>query len=205
MRIALRLRRQMMFVLLISILLVSLVPMAAIAAPNAAPVASGSYYIVRPGDTLSQIARYYSVSIQSLMAANGLWNANLVRVGQRLYIPAADNYTPPSPACYNYYRVRPGDTISGIAAWLGVNAWSLASANGLSNWNSIYVGQRLCVPNVYVPPAPAPAPSGYYTVRAGDTLSSIALRFGISPHHLAWINGISNPNYIYVGQVLRIA
>lgn len=205
MRNVFHVRRKMVFALLIGVLLLSLLPMTAMAAPNSAPMASGSYYVVRPGDTLSQIARYYSVSIQDLMAANGLWNSNLIRVGQHLYIPVASNYTPPSPACYNYFRVRPGDTLSGIAAWLGVNAWSLASANGLSNWNSIYVGQKLCVPNVYVQPGPPPAPAGYYTVHAGDTLSSIALRYGVSVHHLAWINGISNPNNIYVGQVLRLA
>lgn len=193
-------QRQLLFALLISALLLSLLPMSASAMTSAAPVASGSYYVVRPGDTLSGIARYYSVSLQQLMVANGLWNANLIRVGQRLYIPAAGNYVPPSPACYSYYIVRPGDSMTGIARYFGVSAWSLAQANGLSNWNYIYSGQRLCVPNVYVPPAT----SNYYTVRSGDNLSSIAVRFGVGMYYLASLNGISNPNYIYVGQVLRV-
>jgi len=193
----LMLRRRFLAVAMVAAILISMLPIAA----TAMPMASGGYYIVRPGDTLSQIAVYNSVSIQQLMVANGLINPNLIRVGQRLTIPAAGNYVPPSPACYNYYRVRYGDTMTSIAAWLGVNAWSLAQANGIANWNAIYVGQKLCIPNVYVPPAT----SGYYTVRHGDTLSSIAARYGLDMYYLASLNGIANPNYIYVGQVLRVS
>lgn len=192
----LTIRRKFVSVALIAAILLTLLPFAA----TAMPMSSSGYYVVRPGDTLSQIAVYHSVSIQQLMVANGLLNPNLIRVGQRLHIPAAGNYVPPSPACYNYYTVRRGDTMTGIAAWLGVNAWPLAQANGIANWNAIYTGQRLCIPNVYVPPAT----SGYYTVRAGDTLSSIAARYGVGMHYLASLNGIANPNYIYVGQVLRV-
>ncbi|RGC24847.1 LysM peptidoglycan-binding domain-containing protein [Hungatella hathewayi] len=54
-------------------------------------------------------------------------------------------------------------------------------------------------------PAPAPAPaSRTYTVKSGDTLSEIAAKYGTTYQHLADINGISNPNVIYAGQVLKI-
>lgn len=54
-------------------------------------------------------------------------------------------------------------------------------------------------------PAPAPAPaSRTYTVKSGDTLSGIAAKYGTTYQHLADINGISNPNVIYAGQVLKI-
>ncbi len=53
------------------------------------------------------------------------------------------------------------------------------------------------------PPKPA-TPGNTYTVRAGDTLSGIASRYGTTYQHLAEINGISNPNLICVGQVLKI-
>ncbi len=194
-------RRRIIMIVLTALLLLSALPSMAVARSNEAPTNSGSYYVVRHGDTLSQIARYYSVSIQQMMIANGLANPNYIRVGQSLYIPAAGNYVPPSTNCYSYYTVRYGDTMGGIAAYLGVNAWSLAQANGLSNWNHIYVGQNLCVPNVYRPPAT----SGYYTVRGGDTLSAIAVRYGQTVHYLAAINGIANPNHIRVGQVLRVS
>ncbi|MEZ4861780.1 MAG: LysM peptidoglycan-binding domain-containing protein [Caldilineaceae bacterium] len=44
----------------------------------------------------------------------------------------------------------------------------------------------------------------FYRVRSGDTLSGIAAAFGTSMWRLESINGISNPNYIYVGEVLRV-
>ncbi len=55
--------------------------------------------------------------------------------------------------------------------------------------------------------APDPAPvadGGIYVVRAGDTLNSIAARFGVSPGALARANGIANPNLIYLGQRLVV-
>ena len=44
----------------------------------------------------------------------------------------------------------------------------------------------------------------YYTVKAGDTLGSIAARYGTTYTKLAQRNGITNPNVIYVGQKIRI-
>ena len=52
---------------------------------------------------------------------------------------------------------------------------------------------------------PTPGPSGKtYTVQYGDTLSAIAIRFGTTVAVLVQLNGISNPDYIYVGQVLKL-
>lgn len=60
-------------------------------------------------------------------------------------------------------------------------------------------------------PAPAPAPKpvapavpSTYTVRSGDTLSAIAVRFGISESELVLLNGIHNVNQIFIGQVLKL-
>ena len=54
-------------------------------------------------------------------------------------------------------------------------------------------------------PTPTPTPSGRtYTVQYGDTLSAIALRYGTTVQVLCQLNNISNPNYIYVGQVLKL-
>ena len=51
---------------------------------------------------------------------------------------------------------------------------------------------------------PAPKPVTTYTVRAGDTLSGIAAKFGTSTQNLASLNGITNPNFIRVGQKLKV-
>jgi len=54
-------------------------------------------------------------------------------------------------------------------------------------------------------PAPAPSLSGTYTVKSGDTLSGIAAKYGTTVAALAAANGISNPNLIKVGQVLKLS
>lgn len=194
-------RRTGLLLLLCLTLTLALLPAAVSAAPDAVPAASGSYHIVKAGETLSHIARYYSVTVNALKAANGLSDANYIYIGQRLYIPAAGG----APAgCKSYYYVQHGDTLSEIAAWFGVSYWGLASANGLGNANYIYVGQKLCIPNIYGGPSHPGPGAGHYTVKAGDTLSEIAQWNGTTVHHLMHLNGLSNPNYIYIGQTLRL-
>lgn len=102
-----------------------------------------------------------------------------------------------SPAT-NTYTVRSGDTLSSIAAKFGTNYQALASLNGISNPNLIYVGQVLRVNGS------ASTGSVYYTVRVGDNLSAIASRYGTSYQSIAALNGLSNPNLIYAGQTLKI-
>lgn len=96
------------------------------------------------------------------------------------------------------YTVRAGDTLSSIASKFGTSYQALASLNGISNPNLIYVGQVLRVNGS------ASNSSVYYTVRAGDNLSAIASRYGTSYQSIASLNGLSNPNLIYAGQTLRI-
>jgi len=100
------------------------------------------------------------------------------------------------------YTVRPGDTLTRIAIRFGTTVWYLASINGLSNPNRIYVGQHLFVPCRPAPPPPGPLCN--YIVRPGDTLYRIALRFGTTVWYLASINGLSNPNRIYAWQHLWV-
>jgi putative chitinase len=189
--------RRILFALLVTIVLsTAVLPTAAMAAP----AASAGYHVVQPGQTLSSIARYYGVTVWALANANGISNPNRIYVGQNLWIPDAGSG---SPGCSTYHIVQRGDTLSGIAAWFGVNTWSLASVNGISNANHIWVGMKLCIPSAYGNPGPVTG-TGYYTVRAGDTLSKIAAWHGTSVQYLMWLNGLSNAHYIYVGQVLRV-
>ncbi len=198
-------RRLFIALVLACMLSAALIPTAAFAAPVEAPAASGMVHIVKKGETLSHIARRYSVTINALAAANGLSNASYIYVGQRLYIPAASG----APAgCTSYYYVKHGDTLSGIAAWFGIKTYTLAAANYLSNASYIYVGQKICIPSIYGGPSYPSHPGhgyGHYTVKAGDTLSEIAKWNGTTVHRLMHLNGLHNPNYIYVGQKLRLS
>ena len=89
-----------------------------------------------------------------------------------------------------------------------VNA--LVTLNGIQNANLIYPGQVLRVADSgqgsnVSQKATTATTAGTYTVRYGDTLSAIASRYGTSTSTLASINGISNPNWIYPGQVLKLS
>jgi outer membrane biosynthesis protein TonB len=60
----------------------------------------------------------------------------------------------PLPRCVAYYTVRVGDTLYSIIRRYGVSAYALMAANGISNPNSIHVGQRLCIPPGMSTPLP---------------------------------------------------
>lgn len=94
-----------------------------------------------------------------------------------------------------------------IPSWVKGRAYSVAQVSGgrvlLSGINSWINTSDVEI--ISGSSAPIQAPSvGTYTVRSGDTLSSIAAKFGTSYQTLASLNGISNPNLIFAGQVLRI-
>lgn len=117
------------------------------------------------------------------------------------------------------YTVQSGDTLSGIAEKFNTTYTWLANINNISNPNLIYVGQTLTInraaqssqlqhSNISSQPAAAntsSSSSSVYTVKSGDTLSGIAAQYGTSYEYLANLNGLSNPNMIYVGQQLKIS
>lgn len=107
-----------------------------------------------------------------------------------------ENETEPSTPEAVTYTVKRGDTLSGIAAMFGTTYQQLAAENGITNPNLIYPGQVLRIRGGSQPL--------YYTVKRGDTLSEIAARYGTTYQRLAQLNGITNPNLIYAGQVIRI-
>ncbi|MBC7264851.1 MAG: LysM peptidoglycan-binding domain-containing protein [Chloroflexi bacterium] len=120
--------------------------------------------------------------------------------------PVPPYVPPPAPPTYpTYHTVQWGETLSGIAWRYGVSMWEIARANGIWNVNRIQAGQVLLIPYPGVWPAVPPSyPPFWYTVQRGDTLSSIAWRFGRSIWAIAQANGIWNVNFIYVGQRLWI-
>jgi LysM repeat protein len=167
------------------------------AAPAPAQSA-GATVGVRAGDTLSGIAARNGTTWQALAALNGLSNPNLIRVGQVLRLTGAA--ATPAPSVSGVHVVRRGETLSSIAASAGTTWQALSRLNGLANPNLIYVGQRIQLTS-----AAATVRAGtWYTIRRGDTLSSIASRFGTRVQQLQRWNSISNPNLIIAGRLIRV-
>ena len=111
------------------------------------------------------------------------------------------------------YIVKSGDNLSTIASHYGMTVNALVTLNGIKNANLIYPGQVLRVADsgagsAVTKKATTPITSTgaqACTVRYGDTLSAIASRYGTSISALASLNGISNPSWIYPGQVLKLS
>jgi LysM repeat protein len=188
-------------------LLVGLVILALVM-PTAAQ-AQGGIYVVQRGDTLYSIAVRYGTSVQAIMQANGLSNPNLIWVGQRLRIPGAGGGSggPSGGSWGGVYVVRYGDTLYSIAIRYGTSVQAIMQANGLSNPNFIWAGQRLRIPGAGGSSrggGTVPSGGAVHVVQCGETLSSIAWRYGTSVWALVQANGLRNPNLIWVGQRLRI-
>jgi LysM repeat protein len=101
-------------------------------------------HIVQSGETLYSIARSYGVNMWAIARANGIADPNHIRAGQRLVIPTGQAGGIGHTA--TVHMVQSGETLYSIANRYGVSVWAIARANGITNPNLIYAGQRLAIP-----------------------------------------------------------
>jgi LysM repeat protein len=122
-------------------------------------------YAVQPGDTLSGIAAVHGVSLSSLAAANGVSPDSFAIAGTTLKIPSgsatsSSTASAAAPPALGGYTVRPGDTLSGIAATGGVSVQQLAWMNGLDPDHLLLAGTVIKLPTgASAPSNPNPAPT----------------------------------------------
>ncbi|MEH6491032.1 lytic transglycosylase [Halopseudomonas sp.] len=161
-------------------------------------------YQVRRGDTLSQIARRYQLSVGVIRDANDI-NGNLLRVGQTLMLPQFGDQpiTLPTPAqalasnAALSYRIKPGDSLWSIARAHGTTVNHIKRYNDLSG-NALSVGSTLMLPGNPTPDNR----SVTYTVRSGDSLSTIAARFNVQVDKIRSWNKLER--YLQPGQQLTL-
>jgi LysM repeat protein len=157
--------------------------------PGTGPV---DVYIIRRGDTLSQVAARFKTTTAKLLELNpGITNANLIYQGQRLTIPST---RAPEPG--QTYIVQRGDTLRKIAARFDTTVDVLLALNpSIKDPNRIYTGQKITLPSAVT----------IHIVVRGDTLRAIASHYNTTTARLLELNPeIKDPNVIRVGQVLRI-
>ena len=162
-------------------------------------------YRVRKGDTLSEIAEKFNVSVRKLKQWNRL-RSSQIRAGQWLTIYVREGSQTPSPAIARKtaekglkYRVRKGDTLSEIAEKFNVSVRKLKQWNRLRS-SRIRAGQILIVGK----PEQTSSSNLTYRVRKGDSLYEIAQKYNISIEELKRWNGLRS-NRIQPGQVLKIS
>ena len=165
---------------------------------------------VQSGETLSDIAARYGVSMNSMMRLNGIRNSDHVEAGQTLRLPGSVS------AGKGRHNVQSGDTLSGIAAQYRVGERQLMALNGLSSADHVEIGQTLKLPSNAVLPQAKPKPTAKpvpiqakpnaisHTVARGQTLSQIAKAYDIPLTSLVSINAIENPNQVNIGTQLML-
>ena len=180
-------------------------------------------YTVKAGDTLYGISRKFGMSLSQLISSNGISTSSIIRPGQTLRVVGGEasatvvrTSTSTARTSGGNYVVQSGDTLYSIARRSGMSLNSLLTLNGLSQSSIIYPGQSLTVSqsegNFSTPvstktnsASSVVSTSGTYTVKAGDTLYSIARRSGVSLSSLLSLNGLSQSSVIRPGQTLNVS
>lgn len=181
-------------------------------------LAQETVHVVTGGENLSMIAQRYGLTLAELAAYNGIANPNIVFVGQKIAIPGSGAApqsltaaTAELPGADGYYTVSGGETLSQIAKNHGMTTADLMRLNGIENANMIRVGQKLrlsarveAVAPVEQHLAEPQVAETIYVVKAGDTLEKIARQHQSTVQTLLVANQLPNPNFVYVGQRLRV-
>ena len=181
------------------------------------PVAAQSgdtVHIIQIGENLGTLAKRYNVDPARLAAYNHIADPNRILVGQQLVIPPAEEIpraVAPAvlPGEAGYHTVAAGESLSVIARRYGLATDDLIRLNGLTDANTIFVGQRLRlsarVDADSSANAPVPEPADeIYLVQPGDTLGQIAKQHNTTVMQLMRDNGLPNAGFVFVGQRLRI-
>jgi len=178
--------------------------------PSTRPPANARTYRIAQGDTLGTIARRHGISVAQLKAWNGL-RSNRIQAGGRLIVGEQSTSTStssrsstraassrsPSTAAGGRYRIRRGDTLGSISSRFGVSVTELKQWNGLRS-SRISEGKYLVVrpasrtvaSNSRASSSGGNGSGQRYRIRRGDSLSSIARRFGVGVDDLKAWNGL---------------
>lgn len=132
-------------------------------------------------------------------------NVDLDRYTEDIFLSEAEEIPEvENPKC-NYedrirYKIKPGDTLSEIALKYNTTVKHLAQINDIKNPNLIYAGEIIIISHNHNNSSNQKT----YTIKWGDTLSEIALKYNTTVFKLVRLNNIANPNLIYAGEKLRI-
>ena len=173
-------------------------------------------YEVQAGDTIGSIALKFGKDMIELIEANALTESDILSIGQKILIPdyqptAADLTSSGGSATGSTvaadgvveHVVQPGETLGTIAEQYGISSAELARANNIANPNLLREGQVLRIPGID-PPTAARLRGETHVVQSGESMSQIALDYGVTVDAILAANELSNPNDLRVGQELVI-
>lgn len=172
-------------------------------APTPGTCPGGFTYAVRAGDTFFSIARRFGTTVSALQAANPGIDPNRLQIGQQICVPAPAPAPGTCPGGF-LYTIRSGDTFFSLASRFGVTLQALTSANPGVDPNRLQIGQQICIPAPAPVPTPGTCPGFIYIIQSGDTLFSLAQRFGTTVSVITAANPGVDPNSLQVGQNICI-
>ena len=159
---------------------------------------SDTVYVVKSGDTLYSIALRYDTTPNAIINKNNL-TSSVLTIGQQLIIPSDPESTGEDDiTTNNTYVVQNGDSLYSISRMYGISVDDIKNANNLTS-NILTIGQVLTIPTDDV----SSNTSNLYVVKKGDSLWSIANRFGVSINQIRMINNL-NSDILNIGQTLII-
>ena len=169
--------------------------------------AAAATVTVRSGETLSDIAARYDVSVDSLMRLNGIKDPDHVEIGSRLKVPGQAATAGPGR-----HRVSEGETLGEIAARYQVSSRDLIALNDLRHADHVELGATLKLPANAVLPVTKPKQkpikvvpgASQHIVGQGQTLSQIARAYNLPMTSLVSFNQLDNPDQVMVGMRLYL-
>jgi murein DD-endopeptidase MepM/ murein hydrolase activator NlpD len=157
-------------------------------------------HTVAEGENLTYIASLYEITIEELLALNGLSNADNLFVGQTLIIPGGEG-----EAVATVYAVGGGDTLAQIAAVFNTTPTAVLQSNRMINpAQAPAAGQTVTVVSRTGSALPEAVTGTPHVVAPGETVTTVAAQYDISPAALAATNELPYPAYLFTGQRLRI-
>ena len=162
--------------------------------PPSMPSTDLSTYTVKKGDNLYDIAKKNNTTVNELKKLNNLTSNNL-SIGQVIKLPTTNKIEES-----NIYIVKAGDTLYRIALQNNTTVDALKALNNLTN-NILTIGQTLLIPTTEI--IKIPTTDTNYSIKAGDTLYSIAKRYNTTVNKIKQLNNLLTDN-IAIGQNLKL-
>ncbi|MER2030897.1 MAG: LysM peptidoglycan-binding domain-containing protein, partial [Solibacillus sp.] len=137
-------------------------------------------YTVKSGDNLGSIAMKFGMTLAEIQSLNNIADPNKIQIGQvlKVYSNTSGGGTSPKTTTYT---VKSGDNLGSIAIKFGMTLAEIQSLNNISDPNKIQIGQVLKVYDNGTGSGGGTAPkTTTYTVKSGDNLGSIAIKFGMT-------------------------
>ena len=162
--------------------------LALLALTASVPIAAHSNSVtVISGDTLSEIAERYDISLNELLKINDIKNSTILQIGQRIKVPGLSKVT-----------LKYGETLSEIAVRYDVPMSKIQKINKISDPDFLPVGIHLKIPGLPL------ASKTLHTVKRNESLSTIASLYNIKTRDLMALNKLKDENFIQTGEVLRL-